>query len=532
MRRPAPSSTGRPVRPGITLAGTTIEFEVTVDGTNLDAPLTGAGTIEVEDASGREDAGDVLRDALRIAIMGDSFSAGEGAGDYISGSDTSNNTCHRSGGTYLMENFELEDAWNLACSGALAADITSVSHSNSSVQPQVKQLADLQNDAPMDAVVLTIGGNDAGFATILGSCLVSPIACDKRVLDTNTTEYLDRHLNGLASQLTAQYEAIDQELNSRATVSTRGFRAPIVVLAYPRLFPGAKGSCAPLTTFTQAELDTGSALVTRLNGTVEGAVAAARTVGVPALFVPQTEDAFVPDHSICDGEKSYVRDPASIQLGPNSDTLDTVLVAAGPFPGAALQSLAPAASDAKRRIQELFHPNDAGYDAMTRAIIRWSLTDDANVGPPKKVPSPSNGVDDVRASNIALRPTNGIAKVSAGARHPVAVSGFAPGTVAEITMSSELRVLGVPIVDLDGKVSATVRIPTDLEAGRHTISVAGLAPDGTPRTAMIPVEIVGSWWQRWRFLALLLPALLLLVGLALRGRRRGPQLRKPPTAHS
>ena len=84
----------------------------------------------------------------------------------------------------------------------------------------------------------------------------------------------------------------------------------------------------------------------RLNGTIADTVAAVRAERqVPIFYVADTETAFRADHSICD-PVSYVRRPASFN-------------GAGPWIG-------------RQGIRELLNPNQAGYAAMSRAILGWS----------------------------------------------------------------------------------------------------------------------------------------------------------------
>ena len=101
--------------------------------------------------------------------LGDSFSSGEGAGNYDAGtSQEDGNGCDRS-----------PQAWprllgvpkqnHFACSGATTADFYE------SKKDPVSQLENLRRVAarePISKVYVTIGGNDLGFGTIVGDCVV------------------------------------------------------------------------------------------------------------------------------------------------------------------------------------------------------------------------------------------------------------------------------------------------------------------------------------------------------------------------
>src|SRR5207253_2342336 len=121
-------------------------------------------------------------------------------------------------------------------------------------------------------------------------------------LPKDSESYLDEYFQPLPDALENAYSAINSVLNSADAVKARnGHNAPIIVLAYPRVLPGAdRALCASLPSIGQGELDFGARLVTRLNATVQGAVHDANYQGIPVYFVQQSEDAFLPDHTLCD----------------------------------------------------------------------------------------------------------------------------------------------------------------------------------------------------------------------------------------
>jgi lysophospholipase L1-like esterase len=121
---------------------------------------------------------------FRIAALGDSYISGEGAPSYFPGTDDSpRNGCHRAASAhpYLVAK-EMDASLSfVACSGARAKDVTGQDAAGKPVggqypaskgdligaRPQVDMLRDLPEP---DAVLLSIGGNDAGFAEIGRDC--------------------------------------------------------------------------------------------------------------------------------------------------------------------------------------------------------------------------------------------------------------------------------------------------------------------------------------------------------------------------
>jgi lysophospholipase L1-like esterase len=93
--------------------------------------------------------------AVHYVALGDSYSSGVGAGDYIS----SSGSCDRSTNAYPEQWADANSPASFvseACSGATTADVLS---------SQVSALS-----AMTTLVSITIGGNDAGFSTVRPAC--------------------------------------------------------------------------------------------------------------------------------------------------------------------------------------------------------------------------------------------------------------------------------------------------------------------------------------------------------------------------
>ncbi len=162
--------------------------------------------------------------------LGDSYSSGTGTRTYY------DSTCHRSN----YANAKLVDVQRAntdvvlaACSGAKTGNVLS------------SQVGSLTSGTRW--VSITIGGNDAGFSSVITECAKPSWAsnCDARI---NTAQSYIR--NTLPGQLTNVYNAI----KSRSPTAT------VIVLSYPRLFMGV--DCNGGTWFSSTEL-------TRLNQTAD-----------------------------------------------------------------------------------------------------------------------------------------------------------------------------------------------------------------------------------------------------------------------
>ncbi len=139
--------------------------------------------------------------------LGDSYSAGNGAGNY----DSASGDCHRSFSAYpyLWKNAHSPSSFSdQACSGAVTSDV---------INNQVGALS-----ASTGLVSITIGGNDAGFADVMSTCVTgSDTDCVNRVSQAET--YAQNTLPGL---LNTTYNAIRSHAPN----------AKVVVLGYPRMY--------------------------------------------------------------------------------------------------------------------------------------------------------------------------------------------------------------------------------------------------------------------------------------------------------
>jgi lysophospholipase L1-like esterase len=302
-----------------------------------------------------EEAGPIL-DRNAIAILGDSYSAGEGADVYFGESETRANPCHRSPFTYLAREFDVPASRIVACSGAVAADVLSPQPGRT-VASQVVQLERIRRREGVDAVVLTLGGNDAGFADVGASCLVRRESCARlvytgppgRLRPQASNAFVERRLGALPAALRRAYGAIDYAVNGPRARAAAG-PVPILVLGYPAATPAAPVDCGRMHGLISAgEIVFLNDLSRRLNGTIAQTVAEVRAgSGAPIFYVGETEGAFRPDHTVCDRDP-WVRTPTSFN-GAGRALLDRL----------------------GQGVRELLHPNPAGYAAMSRAVLRWS----------------------------------------------------------------------------------------------------------------------------------------------------------------
>jgi lysophospholipase L1-like esterase len=147
------------------------------------------------------------------SALGDSYSAGVGTNDYIS----SSGSCDRSVKGYpsLFDTSHTVSTFNfVACSGAKTGDVIA------------NQLGGLT--ASTNLVTITIGGNDAGFTSVIESCIAEgDSGCHTAV--TNAETYTKNTLPGLLD-------------TTYADIRSHAPNAKVVVIGYPEFYQ-IGGSC-------------------------------------------------------------------------------------------------------------------------------------------------------------------------------------------------------------------------------------------------------------------------------------------------
>lgn len=202
--------------------------------------------------------------AVRYVALGDSYSSGTGTRTYY------NTSCQRSvyAYPYLLRN--AHPSWTFvhaACSGAKTGDIlnTQASSLNSST----------------NWVSYTIGGNDAGFSSVITECA-------KPGWLSNCNGRIGTAQNYINNTLPGRLDLVNNSIKSRSP------SANVVVLDYPRLFNGT--DCNGGTWFSGSEM---SRLNTTANMLRDKLSQAASRAGSNFLF-RSVIPPFV-GHAVCDG---------------------------------------------------------------------------------------------------------------------------------------------------------------------------------------------------------------------------------------
>ena len=474
--------------PGVTVTWTVRLFpEATKPGpvtwqlslSSRSIPIASAdGTVQVATDSSLRSAGAILRDAKSVVVLGDSYSSGEGAGSY---DPDPYEHCHRSRNAWGRLLYQ--DADLIACSGAVTTDLTTPNHGDADLEAQLLSLAKVTaGGAPPDLLLLTLGGNDAGFGDVVAAC-AKYSACDGGRAMSKVK------WDGLQTSLETAYRDINAVVNAPSVIARRGRVAQIVVLPYMRALPQTGGNgCA--FGFSSKEIPMLNEFQAKLNNSVSRATAHVLiNDGIPIHFAGPVADAFQPNHTICDDDP-YLK-------VPTRDTWWEVL----PL----IQK------------QELFHPNAKGQKAVAASLVEWSRTSAA-----LPLAKPAAPYEDIKIVTYDwIRQTTALGTVAIEG-HPIwgqvtrsltslvplplmgwitepgaeivgvpgctkATCGYDSGPIY-VTLFSNPIPIGTLRVDADG-IHGSVTIPPDTAPGTHTLLYEGRGTGGRSNSVKVPVRI-------------------------------------------
>ncbi|HYY18993.1 MAG TPA: SGNH/GDSL hydrolase family protein [Streptosporangiaceae bacterium] len=205
---------------------------------------------------------------VRYVALGDSYSAGTGAGPYT----RAGRGCERSASAYprLWASQHAPASFtSVACAGATAATV---------LDHQLSALS-----ARTTLVSLTIGGNDVGFSHVMETCV---LAWDSACADAVTTAE-----KSIATTLPGQLDSVLRAIRAHAP------RARIVLLGYPDLYDLSRSAgCLGIGTTKRTALNQGADALDR-------ALSAAAARHGDTFADVRADFA---GHQICDGRTGYL----------------------------------------------------------------------------------------------------------------------------------------------------------------------------------------------------------------------------------
>ncbi len=387
--------------------------------------------------------------------LGDSFSSGEGAYDYVLGTNSSDNSCHLSYRSYpylAASVLDINDFHSVACSGAVSDNYFSPQEAQNpneinplgSWEPGIKaQQTYLYRADNTSVVTISMIGNDIGFSAKLKRCLLVADSCFHYKEDR---ESIADEIYGKFHTLVSLYRQIKEDSGDPDHVK-------VYVLGYPQIV--GNGSCGANVWFDPEERQMAQGMIAYLDAVIKAATVNA---GVQYIDVEHAFDG----HRLCENapfavnglsvDRSAIHGPSGIVDVANSS----------------------------------FHPDPLGHELMSQSLLLQSdnftkpMPDQSLVHVPY-VDSPEY---DAFVNNA---PTGGTVTrlvyvggsetwaVVRRAELPFVINlGITAANQAyQVWFNSSPTYAGTLMSDKDGNIVGNVPVPGDLDPGYHMVHIYG-----------------------------------------------------------
>lgn len=406
--------------------------------------------------------------------MGDSYTSGEGAFDYLSGTDLPVNMCHLSIRSYpiLLTNelFSSRGGHSVACSGAVIKDVASTSDS---YRGQVREALDfkqlkaehptLLNSIMTDylpgfiaqqrfvnhyqpaIITVSVGGDDIGFGKILEQCVGLHVSIHRSDNDCFST-YEDRlEILQLVDRTLKDWVGLFRQLKAQAPKSS------IYAIGYPQIALDS-GNCALNVHLSRSELEFGTELINYLNKTIYEASKQAQI-----NFIDISKALY--GHRMCETSSQNV---AVNGLTAGKD--------AGIFGIGVLG-------------KESYHPNALGQQLIKQSILKqtnnlsasYLATDNVDQSALKLLEAPKTGR---KLSNRMPAAITSSGIVPKGSTMSIKLEGMTYGlkplTPYAIKIDGSTgQEIGSIYSNESGNLDGQINIPSDTTNGGHSINIIG-----------------------------------------------------------
>jgi lysophospholipase L1-like esterase len=279
--------------------------------------------------------------------LGDSYSSGTGTRAYIN----DGTSCQRSVYAYpSLDASALGLSLNFrACSGATVADVTNT------------QLSALSSTTAY--ATISVGGNDAGFASVLTTCAQPSWA-------SNCNGAIDTAQSTINNTIPGRLATLYSSIRAKAP------NARVIVVGYPRIFNGE--DCNAFTWFSPTE-------ESRLNATADLLNSRTATAASNAGFTFVNPTSKFVGHAVCDNVEwlNGLSSPVSESYHPNvAGHRDGYAVLTKPAFGLALKL-----SAAKAEAKAVASADALARDARRYAAIDRTITPERFVAPDLTTPA-------------------------------------------------------------------------------------------------------------------------------------------------
>jgi hypothetical protein len=420
--------------------------------------------------------------------LGDSYTSGEGAYDYLAGTDTDEDVCHLSRNSYPLllthDLFSAAGGHSVACSGAVLNDVGSRSQQYRGQVRGGPTLGQLEQEQPgllssvktnyipgyiaqhlfvadklPRVVTVSVGGDDIGFGSIVESCVAPHLSrhiSDSTCFDT----YEDRaEITQSIDRMVPKWTNLYKQLLSESP------GVQLYAVGYPQIVDDT-GTCALNVHLNKSELEFSMEAIDYLNEQVAKAASAA---GATYVDISQA----LKGHRLCE-TASYNVAVNGLTAGKDAGMLGIKVFG-----------------------HESYHPNALGQQLIEEAILNGTknlTSGQPHIASPTAaviLDAPKSGrtLYSVQRTTFALHQS-----VSAGQSLGIRVDGPEYGLVENSTFSVRLggsagRLIGTLPSGPDGSIDGTITIPPGAASGDQPIDLVGRTSSGDPLDITQPIQI-------------------------------------------
>lgn len=409
---------------------------------------------------------DSIQSLIPYLGTGDSYSSGDGAFNYTTGTDSPSNQCHLSLNSYpllITQQLFSSSGHSVACSGARITDIIpskvssysgqardGIARSSRSDDSVSRLLADYSVGYLPQAefvshyqpavLTVSVGGNDLNFSSIIQRCVMPHVSIHHSDSNCYAT-YEDRvEIKNLIDQTIPRWTSLFKELRSKSPLSR------LYTIGYP-LISVDNGNCAINVHLSQGELEFADEFTNYINLSISKAATAA---GIQYIDISQA----LVGHRLCE-TASYSVAVNGLTAG-NSGGLGAVKVLGS----------------------ESYHPNALGQNLIAQFILKSTgnlklYVPSINPQPDKLLNAPISG----RPITKLVPSVNGATAVVTGSVHiniDDSEVGLPPGATYNIHLDGVAGPsLGSMRSSISGVLDGSLLLPDGTTVGDHTIDIVG-----------------------------------------------------------
>ena len=412
-----------------------------------------------------------IKSLLEYLAIGDSYTSGEGAFNYISGTDNTNNDCHLSINSYpllISQQLYGGGGHTVACSGAKIGDVLPLGSNDykgqasdaaqmlisqksnilSSYMPGYLPQSDFVSDYQPGVMTVSIGGNDVGFADILKSCVIPKLSfhlSDGVCYNT----YEDRvELKNLIDRTVPKWITLFKQLSSMSP------RSKIYVVGYPQIFYD-KGDCPHNVNLSKSELEFSAELTSYIDGAIEVAASKSGT-----RYIDVSEAFF--GYRLCE-TRSYAVAVNGLTAGRDAGVFGMKMLG-----------------------NESYHPNAFGQSLLKSAILKKSnnftsgLVSALTSNPSDSLlnaPVTGRQIRNLIPSSLGNEVINRFRSNSFGVSG--IVNSLRPNSSYILSLDKgSINVLPSVISDNQGNITGSYSLPAGITIGVHSLDLIGTDQTG------------------------------------------------------